>query len=589
MTKETKFTLAMLVFGVVAGLSLAAILMAIAMPQFSEYLLTATEKADWERISWYGSAVFGSGSLVIFGILFVFWIVVSFLFLQTLNPHAEIIFKRWRSRVGAKFLIVFLIFLAWFYFLAVVSDTYFISQREISRAIQFCLFTVGTAGLWFVAGEQGWAGDYSSWRMSKDSKPARAALIGAGAGTAIFSVVQIFDFAARKYVVLVSEVLDGSGEQTFLGFKLLALGSVLQLSLELSLIAGFVIALAPVQRDVAEIRRRLLKPVIALVTIFGLLMAAYLYAGNKYDLDKPDLASALGISDKAKSSRTILVFNPSKVLPVTIQEWPLKVSAWSLAAQGTIELSVENLQKVESYLNAHPKGTIYSYVARSILMNGYYALWDVEQGQAWHVKAAESQLLPRLMLLNRFRYMRITPENLKLLESYSDENIWCHRGRSAQALSIAYQRFGRTAEAEAWLKKAQEYGGKIASTKYLDAPVVTRGTISGKIYLNGRPLVDAQVALLGQSMERARIESYQIMDPTFSRELQAVGKIGKDGRFTFTSIGSGKYLLALMTEKNVIPFDIQPGKIKVSNVPELIQIGPLEKKDVGIINIVINL
>jgi hypothetical protein len=589
MTKENKFMLAMPVLGIMAGFAVTAILMGISVPQFSEYLLTATEKADWERIEWFGSKVFGSGLLVMSSVIVIALIVVLLLFLQILNHHTESVFKRWKSRAGIKFLIVVLISFVWFYLLAGISDTFFVLQWEISRIIQFCIFTVGTAGFWFVVAEQGWAGDYSSWGMSKDSKAARVALLGFGAGAAIFAVVQLFDLSLRKYTILVSAVLGGSGEPSFLGFKQLALGSVLQLGLELSLIAGFVIALAPVQRDAAEIRRRLLKPIIAFVTISGLLLAAYWYAGIKYDLDKPNLARVLGVSDKAKDSRTILVFNPSKVLPVTIQEWPLRVSGWSIAAQSTIELSVENLHKVESYLDAHPEGTIYTYVARNILMNGYYALWNVDRGQEWHVKAAESQLLPRLMLLARFRFMRITSENLKLLESYSDEKVWRHRGRSAQALSMGYQHFGKDTEARAWLQKAEKYGAKITNSNYIDAPIVTSGIISGKIYINGWPLANAQVALLGHSTDREHVDSYQITDTNLSRELQAVVKSDKDGKFTFTSLSSGKYLLALMTEKNIIPFDVQPGKIKVSNVPELIQIGPIEKQDVGVINIITNL
>lgn len=588
MKKETMFTLAMLTLGIIAGFALAAILMAIAAPQFSEYLLTAAEKADWERISWFASKVFGSGSVVIYGASFIALIVVMFLFLQTLNPRTKVILKRWRSRSGAKFLIVLLISLAWFYLLASLSDNLFVSQREISRVIQLCIFMIGTASLWLVASEQGWAGDFSSWGFSNDARPKRVTFLGAVAGIVIFIIAQIFDFAMLKYFILVSEVFDGSGEVSFLGFKQLAFGSALQLGLELSLIAGFVIALAPVPRDAGEIRRRLVKPIIALVVISIFLFTAYWYAGKKYDLDKPNLASVLGISDKAKNSRTILVFNPSKELPVTIQEWPLQASGWSLATQSPIELTVDNLHKVESYLNTHPEGTIYTYAARNILMNGYYALWDVEQGQTWQVKSAESQLLPRLMLLARFRCMRITPENLTLLESYSNEKIWRHRGRSAQALSMAYQHFGNTTEAKKWLQKAKEYGAKIINANYIDAPVVTRGIIKGKILLNSRPLAGAQVALLGHSTDRERIESYKLMDINLSRELEDVVTSSKDGTFTFTSLGSAKYLIALMTEKDVIPFDVKPGKIKVSNVPELIQIGPVEKRDVGIINIVTN-
>lgn len=454
--------------------------------------------------------------------------------------------------------------------------------------IQFGIFVIGTAGLWLIAGEQGWAGDFSSWRMPHDAKPVRISLLGAATGVVIFAITYLSDIVAEKYFVLVSEVLDGSGETSFLGFKYLALGLSIQISLELLLIAGFAVALSPVQRDAAEIRHRLAKPTVALAVIVALLIAAYSYAGKKYDLDKPDLASAVGISDKAKNSKTVLIFNPSKELPVTVQEWPLQTTASSILAvrSDTIKVTKDNLQKVESYLNAHPGGTIFTYTARNILMTGYYALWDIQEGLAWQVKAAESRLLPRLLLLARFTSMSVTPENLKLLESYSDDIKWYHSGRSAHLLSIAYHHFGKSAQARAWLQKAISLGAEITDTKYLDVPAVTQGTLKGKILLNEKPLSDVKVGLLSHQTTSNRVKSYTLTDFSLARSLQDAVRTNSDGSFAFTKLGNGKYLIAIMTEKNAIPFDIKPGQIKVSNVPGLVQIGPVANRDLGIIKIV---
>jgi len=320
--------------------------------------------------------------------------ILRLLFLRVLNPQSVMALKKWRSVAGAKLLVVFLLSLAWLYLLVNESGSVYITQRDISKSIQFGIYVIGAAGLWLIASEQGWAGDFSSWRMSHDAKPIRILLLGAATGDLIFAITYLSDIATEKYFILVREVLGGSGEPSFLGFKYLALGLSIQISLELLLIAGFAVALAPVQRDATEIRHRLVKPTVALAVILALLIAAYSYAGKKYDLDKPDIASAVGISSKAKNSKTVLIFNPSKELPVTIQEWPLQTTASSLAVGGTIELTNDNPQKVESYLNAHPGGTIFTYAARNILMTGYYALWDIQEGLAWQVKAAESQLLP---------------------------------------------------------------------------------------------------------------------------------------------------------------------------------------------------
>jgi hypothetical protein len=330
--KETTFILAMFIVGPFAGLAITLVLLMIAIPQFTQYQLTLAEKADWDRIALYGNLMMSSSSWILLAAAtFAIVTIIMLLFLRALNPQSMMALKKWRSVAGAKLLVVFLLSLAWLYLLVNESGSFYITQWDISKSIQFGIYVIGTASLWFVAGEQGWAGDFSSWRMPHDAKPVRILLLGAATGIVIFAISYLSDIAAGKYFILVSEVLDGSGETSFLGFKYLALGSSIQFSLELSLIAGFAVALAPVQREAAEIRHRLVKPIVAFAVIVALLSATYSYAGKKYDLDKKDLASAVGISDKAQNSKTVLIFNPSKELPVTIQEWPLQTKAWSLA------------------------------------------------------------------------------------------------------------------------------------------------------------------------------------------------------------------------------------------------------------------
>lgn len=585
MKKDISFVLAMFLFGTIAGLLVTLILMAIAVPQFTQYQLTVAEKADWERIASYTDLLTGSSSWIILAAAsLALGGILMLLFLRMVNPHITTALKRPRSVAGAKFLVVFIASLVWLYLLINLSGSFYL-QSEISKLIQFGVSVVGTAGLWVLAGERGWAGDFSSWRMPRDAKPMRISLLGAVTGAAVFAITYVFDVAMGKYFILVSEVLDGSGETSFLGFKYLALGTSLQISLELLLIAGFASALAPVQRDAAEIRHRLVKPAVALTAIITLLMAAYSYAARKYDLDKSDLASAAGISSKATESRTLLIFNPSRDLPVTLQEWPLQAKGWSLAVGSTVELTKDNLTKIESYLHDHPDGTVHTYAAQNILMNGYYSLWEVQRGQAWQVKAAESQLLPRLLLLGRFAAMRVTPPNLDILESYSDDKKWYHPGRAARSLSIAYQHFGKPAQARAWLRKSQDAGAEITDTKYLDAPAVTQGTIKGKLFLNGKPLADVKVGLLSYQTTGTRIETFTLTDFSLARSLQDAVRTKSDGSFVFTDLGSAKYLIAIMTEKDVIPFDIKPERIKVSNLPGLIQIGPAVNRNIGTIKI----
>ena len=346
MKRETTFVVAMSVFGIIVGLFLVVILMAIAVPSFTQYPLTIAEKADWDLIAKYSEYAFGSSSIVVYSVFLALLLFVIFLFLWAINPHMKNALKKWRSIAGAKLLVVTALALCLIYLLVFWSDSMFTMEQNTSKAIQFLIFVTATAGLWFVAGAEGWAGDYSSWRLTKDAKPARVLFLGAATGTLLFAAYHLFDWSFKKYFILVSEVLDRSGETSLLGFKLLAIGNIVCFGLELPLFAAIVNALAPVHRENSEVRRRLVYPAFAMGFIAVSLFVAYGFAGEKYDLDKPSFASLLGISDTAKESRTIVVLLPSKELPVTIQEWPLQVTGWGLGLQTTIELTMNNLQKV---------------------------------------------------------------------------------------------------------------------------------------------------------------------------------------------------------------------------------------------------
>jgi len=584
--RENALSIAMVLFGVITGIAVVVLLMAIAAPSTSQYLLTHAEKADYDRIDGYSRILSGAGSWIAYGLFFAaLGLAVSF-FLTLLNPSFNI--KKASSdrkmAAGTRALVFLAAAAGWIYGTAFLLDLLF--PGGPSRAIQFLFYVVLFAGVWFIIGRQGWAGDLSSWKVQKNARLMRTALLGAAVGAVVFLIYWLFDWSFRQYFTLVSEVLDQSGETSFLGFVQLAFGAVICLGVAFPLAAGFVAALAPVEQENREILRRLMIPGAAFLVIAVLLAAAYWYAGAVYDLNKKDLATAVGIPARAKESRTIVALVASKGLPVTVQEWPLEASSSGFMSQNTIELSVENLQKVESYLAAHPQGTVFTYPGREILVKGYYGLWDRENGLAWQVRAAESQLLQRQLLLTRFRSMAVTQENLKLLESYSDEKVWRVGGKSALYLSQGYQHFGKAAEAAKWLEKAIALGTDISKADFVKDPIITYGSLQGRILLNGKPLSGVKVGLLSHRADMMGKESFKLTDFSFPRMLVDVRQAGKDGRFAFSSLGTGRYLIAVMTDKETMPYDLKPGTITASNVPGIISLGAVASRDLGTIAIV---
>jgi hypothetical protein len=440
---------------------------------------------------------------------------------------------------------------------------------------------LGTAALWLVIGEEGWLGDLSSWGRPRDVDWRRTALLGASAGAAFIAIGSMFSWSFGKYFILVSEVLDRSSETSYLGFQLLTIGLVVLLGSALSLAAAFTIALAPVKRETQDLLQGLKAPLTACLVVFILLAAGYWYAGSTYDLDKKSLAGVLGVPEKEQASRTVVLLLPSKGLPVTVQEWPLRVSGSSFAGQQTIALSVENLRKVEAYLDAHPDGSIYQYMGREILSKGYHALWDAEAGLKALQRAAESQLIHRMVLLVRLRMLPVTDENLKLLQAYSDEKIWHAGGRSALSLAAGFRHFGKTAEAERWLQKAKEGGADLSKAEFMNEPVVVNGTVRGRLVLDGKPLAGVRTALLAVSGDKKALENFSITEFTLPRSLVDVRVTGQDGRFAFSSLGTGHYLLAIMLEQEKTSFSA----VNARNVPGGVQIGPVTSRDLGTIEL----
>jgi len=583
--KETAFIIAMLVFGIVAGVSIIAILMAIAIPAAVPYLLSVAEKADQEQMAAFSSML---GSPVMDRVLLVLTIITALLclvlLLSIVNPHIMKGLRNWKSKAGVKLLVVVLALFGWLVLLFLPLGSLFSSGPGTARVVQFFVLVLGSGGLWFAAGETGWAGDYSSWSMPTEAKPLSTILFGLAAGAVAFAILAVVSWTSHQYFILVSEVLDRSGDTSFLGFKLLLYGLVIMLGIAFPILAGIFIALAPIPLSKQERKQRLKLPGVAILTCGVILLVSYGYASIAYDLHRKSLTTILEVPEKASESRTIVVFLPSKKNRVTVQEWPLQVTGYGLVVDDTIEVSEQNLQKVTTYLADHPKGSVFTYAAHDMLVKGYHALWDVKNGLAWQVKSAETTLIHRLLLLARFRYLPVTQEYIGLLDAYADESQWYAGGKSALMISAGYRHFGRTWKAKHWHRLAKERGADLSSAGFMNDPVMTNGIVRGTLLLNGKPFTRAKVALLGISSQRKTFERYKISDTTFARTLVAVQRPNRTGRFVFDKLGSGKYLLALMTDQDSIPASGST-TVAARNVPGVIKLGLETTRNVGVVDV----
>jgi hypothetical protein len=584
MNRNRAFVLVTLLFAILAGIEIVAVLMAVALPSTSQFLLTAAEQADRERIVALASILSGpvmSGMLL--SLMIAAALAMLYLLLLVIDPHLRNGLRAWRARPGIKLLAVLCSVLGWAALMGSVFGSSLSGSLGRSALLQLAVMIAGTAALWFVGGELGWAGRYDIPGMPDDADPRAALTLGAAAGAAVFAHLRLIEAVMGKYFILVSEVWDRSGETSYRGYVQLAGGLIVLLAVVLPILAGILSALAPV-RGRARLGQRLRLPIGVFLMLVVVLAVAYLYAGSKYDLDKQNLADILNIPDHASDSRTVVLFLPSNGLPVTVQEWPLQVSGSGLAAQSTIALSEENLKKVESYLDAHRDGSVFTYTAQDILVKGYHALWDAQRGLAWQEKAAGSQLIHRMVLLARLRHLPVTGENRALLDSLAGPS-WHVGGRAALLLARSYRHFGSAADSERWRAKAAEQGVEAPNYDPVTGPMVAGASIRGRLLVNGSAPPGSRIALLALLPQKENPGTLTLTELSLSRLLVDAQELAGDGRFTFGHLGAGQYIVALMVDGSIVPAAVTEDQIRMRRAQGPVAVNSESVRDVGVLDL----
>ena len=638
MKKEIAFIAVMMILGIISGLLITAILAGIAVPAYSGGFFTIEEKESLELMERTFGWVSKNIKLITPISIFPLAVIAYVLFIFNLNPNIKK--EMLKKKTGIlKALTVFLVgvgaYLFIFYYSAgAINDMgYFSLSSLLDKALVIKLLAVPLIGglFWIIAGEMGWAGDLSSWKMGtqeKKAKPFLCFIFGVIVSVAIMGVSSISVWAMSKYFILANQVLGKSEVISSFGFKLLY-GYMFLLSLPLAITAGLVVALSPVYMETKARFKRLIFPGVLVVIMVTAVFGTYQYALAKYDFDKKDIAEAVGISDKTSIIRTILFFKQDKKgNEIILLEWPMEVvyfnplfkqdkkefekankmflekghiqmSLSRFPGMDTIELSQENLGKIQDYLLDHKDGSVFNRTAEHVLHYGYHALWDMEKALERQFLSSQHQLISRLFMIVRMQYLSITPQNLKYLESFADETKWHINGRFALSIALSFSHFGMPDEAQKWIVKAKQRGAKsemvAAVQKRLPtAPILTKGKIYGSITVNGEAPLNTKVAILnsrgtdGDNVFESSnhfAESIQSVLPT---RLIGAKKLDHQGRFIFEHLGEGKYFLGLMTDKEVIPYNISSEKITVKNSPGVIELGgKVSEVDVGNIDIVV--
>ncbi len=562
MKRELLFIVFMMMLGAVLGIAFAFFTTNLSnafVNLFNAFdpklLLTLEEKTDLEFLTGLSNNWFIK-SISITGMVLLSGIVLSLLLLN-LNPNL------WRrSTLNKKGILK-----ASGVVLSTIALPILVNYADSQKSIGISLIA-GTGLLWLIAGEMGWAGDLLSWKMGiqgKGAKPHIAFIMGGAVGGVAFGLLSMNRWAIDNYQFLVVNALQRSNITYwgFTGFKLLGYGLMFMYTLSFGILAGFTTALSPSYQG---IRRRLIKLIFPTL-LFGIFIVTMAGAYYKYDLWK-NLAEVLKVPEKASLSKTLVLLKPGrKEGGIILQEWPMEVRSNIRGSNMSIELTYENLEKLEGYLMRQENGSVLTYPAMEMLINGYNMLWDMRKSLHYQFRFSERVETLRLSMLERLHILPVAQENMEYLKRYADENRWYAVGKSALDIAKGFMHFGMIEEANIWLKKAQERRASVSGIIFEKKPL-TDGKVYGSIKVNGNPPTNTKVAILRY---RDSIDD-EIGTVTLAYGLVDAEEVGQDGGFVFNNLGEGEYLIAMMTDKESIPYSVSPSKITVENIPGIIKL-----------------
>ena len=97
--------------------------------------------------------------------------------------------------------------------------------------------------------------------------------------------------------------------------------------------------------------------------------------------------------------------------------------------------------------------------------------------------------------------------------------------------------------------------------------ILKDGKITGNIKVNGKSPANTKVGLLRYSKSFEKIDNI-----TLVLRLLDARDIGNSSRFEFNHLGKGEYVLAVMTDKETIPYNLPSEKLRVANSPGVIKL-----------------
>ena len=585
MKKELSFIVSMIILGGASGLLISRIMFAASAPESAYYLLTVAEMADYELMKTSGEWYRQGYMAAFIGIIMFILGRLAFGFLVfLLNPNLKMKLVK-SKRAVIKAILVFEVTIA----LSYIASYYYVSgtlspfEGTATIGARLAFFFVMGGLIWFFAGETGWAGDFSSWGMGtreKGSRPTEAFILGGLVGMGISAVGMLNSWFFRNYAIFVHEVLDNAstGETTSVGMELLTSKVAIYYGLSFGIAASLIVALSPVFQDVKWRLKRLPVTFVMAAALCLFVFITYNEGAKKYHLNKKNLADAAALRDTHAESRTVIMLMANgKGENFTLLEWPMQVQVIRRNKAGGlfykesktfVEVSPDNIHKLENYLDEHREGSVYNYLAQQALEKSYFAVWDMEKSLAMQY-ATQSSMILRLQMLRHLAALPVTNQNFEYIKRYLDQSEWHVGERAIPMLINVLVHFGKLEEAREWEKTLKIKYGRKNPILIPDRELMTTGKITGSLTINSAAPKNAKLALIWNAAKR---DSMNVYDLRYL--LTDVRLLKGESRFEFNNIREGNYSLSLMTDAKTIDFSAEPETIKIENLPGILRVEP---------------
>jgi len=583
------------VFSVFVGL----LCVMVGVDPWGMWILTVQEKAYADAITPFIEKVLFPSTIYLGGALLACWFWLAYHLSSRMNRNLRpTAFKRYPGNLKAA--IGLLVGLLWLGHVFVVFYRVYIKHlmRFImidgiyeSHVVAMRITTVVLGGIfWYVMGEAGWGGSFSSWKRSaeeKGSQAVRSIAFGMITTAAIIALIPAVAGFHLWFDGILDGALLGSVSYWWIWRKFLVGIS----AFGITVVAAYLVqALAPDYKEFNE-RVGLLKVPVAIVGS-GVLAAGifYLYGLAAWDLGKKNLAEAAGITGNKQMSSILIGIHPDPAKGL-IGEYRIP-AVYNHNSEGSYspDSTREDLDKIEAYLAKKPHGR-FTVQAASVLKEYYFFHGEIRKAADIIMKYAGRMSPMRYYFQRMIRVMPATNENLAYLKAFSDENTWYHSGDGAFSIGIAYYHFGMAAESDKWLKIAQDRKTSKMSGNwedfYKNGPMLTTGKVRGRVQVNGRNVKQARVTLVSMN-SRMDLKKLSITPGDFTDTFKLVdSRVADDkGAFSFDHLGSGSYLLAVIVPKDSLPASGVKDSGRVSNHPGEIELSAAKPaRDLGVIRI----